>query len=164
MYFIFVKYFIVLKNRQRRNKKSKIELFFSNTWTKEGKKSIYRNKNYKMISPFHEVSGPQKYGDIEYEWRSLLKTPCYGFNGPNACYSSTCDHNPPSSNVEKFSNKTKFLFKSQKNTRKSFNCERATDYLVNKSASLKSNISMQMSTFNYSKKKSFHDFKYIPYG
>lgn len=45
-----------------------------------------------LASPFQKVPGTFKFGDYSYEWRSLLDTPCYGFNGPNACYSSTCKH------------------------------------------------------------------------
>lgn len=45
-----------------------------------------------LLSPFQRVPGTFKYGDLTYEWRTLLNTPCYGFNGPNACYSSTCKH------------------------------------------------------------------------
>lgn len=45
-----------------------------------------------LASPFQKVPGTFKFGDYTYEWRSLLDTPCYGFNGPNACYSSTCKH------------------------------------------------------------------------
>lgn len=45
-----------------------------------------------LASPFQRVPGTFKFGDYTYSWRSLLDTPCYGFNGPNACYSSTCKH------------------------------------------------------------------------
>lgn len=47
-----------------------------------------------MTSPYTAPEGIQKFGNIEYEWLPLLKTPCFGFSGPFACYSDTCNHNP----------------------------------------------------------------------
>lgn len=47
-----------------------------------------------MSSPFERVPGTHKFGNYDFEWLPLLKTPCYGFSGPNACYSTTCKHNP----------------------------------------------------------------------
>lgn len=41
-------------------------------------------------TPFRKMSYTN--GDCSFEWQTLLNTPCYGFNGPNACYSSTCKH------------------------------------------------------------------------
>lgn len=86
-----------------------------------------------MTSPFHEEQGVKhKHGDIEFEWRSLLDTPCYGFSGPNACYSSTCNHYPSPSKNElrlnklKLSNCLKLSNKYQ--PKKSSNCERVPDY------------------------------------
>lgn len=53
------------------------------------------NTDYKiMTSPYTAPSGTQKFGNIEYEWLPLLKTPCLGFSGPFACYSTSCNHNP----------------------------------------------------------------------
>lgn len=45
-------------------------------------------------SPYTAPEGVQKHGDLEFKWLPLLQTPCYGFSGPYACYSSTCTHNP----------------------------------------------------------------------
>lgn len=47
-----------------------------------------------MTTPYARSPGTKKYGAYEFEWLPLLKTPCYGFSGPNACYSKTCTHNP----------------------------------------------------------------------
>lgn len=47
-----------------------------------------------MASKFTPPVGVFKFGEIEFEWLPLLKTPCNGFNGPNACYSSSCKHEP----------------------------------------------------------------------
>lgn len=77
-----------------------------------------------MASPFHETPGKHHYGDIVYEWRSLLSTPCYGFNGPNACYSTTCTHNPIISEQQKQISKqilatsSKFCTKFNHNSRR----------------------------------------------
>lgn len=51
-----------------------------------------------LASPFQ--SGTFSYGDSTIEWRTLLNTPCYGFNGPNACYSSTCKHDGSKSKLQ----------------------------------------------------------------
>ncbi|XP_031638496.1 protein snail homolog Sna-like [Contarinia nasturtii] len=83
-----------------------------------------------MTSLFYEDPKQKlKYGDTEFEWRSLLNTPCYGFSGPNACYSTTCTHN-----ARKFSESELQLIKSKQST-KFYNkkkssplFERAADY------------------------------------
>lgn len=116
----------------------------------------------KMTSPFHEEIGvQQRHGDIEFEWLSLLNTPCYGFSGPNACYSSTCSHNPSSSSKpekqlvkSKLSNSTKFPFKYHTNANNSSNCERAADYNAYNSSSRTTTttyLSMQRNAYVYSK-------------
>lgn len=51
----------------------------------------------KMASPYAAPKGVQQYGDMEFEWLSMLQTPCYGFSGPYACYSSACTHNDATS-------------------------------------------------------------------
>lgn len=47
-----------------------------------------------MPSLFECTSGVHSFDEYKFEWLPLHKTPCFGFSGPNACYSSTCDHNP----------------------------------------------------------------------
>lgn len=107
-----------------------------------------------MTSPFHEAPGIHKYGDVMFEWRSLLNTPCYGFNGPNACYSSTCSHNPSLSDSEKqltnkrLSTSSKLLLKLNYNGRKASRNERASDYITTKS-SLASHLTVQMNVYNH---------------
>lgn len=113
-----------------------------------------------MASPYHVEFGPQKYGDIVFEWRNLLQTPCYGFNGPNACYSSTCSHNPSLAEPDKqlskpkLPNTSKFLFKSHFNTRKSSSSERASDHSARK-LSLTPHSTVQMNTFDYNRKNTY---------
>lgn len=83
------------------------------------------------LNPFHAEPGIHKFGDTEFEWRSLLSTPCYGFSGPNACYSSTCKHNGLASKPKKSFAKGQFTAKSSSkfnfNGKKSTNCERGGD-------------------------------------
>lgn len=102
-----------------------------------------------MTSPFHQAPGIQKYGDVVFEWRSLLNTPCYGFNGPNACYSSTCSHNPSLSESEKqlTTKKSKLLLKLNYNGRKASSSERASDHITK--SSLASHLTVQMNVYNH---------------
>ncbi|XP_055303947.1 zinc finger protein 333-like [Sitodiplosis mosellana] len=120
-----------------------------------------------MTSPFHEALGPQKYGDFVFEWRSLLNTPCYGFSGPNACYSTTCSHNPTSlSETEKplgkpkLPNSSKMSFKFYMNAKKSLsNCERAAiDHTTYKS-SLATHLTVQMNAHGYSRRNTYEEYE-----
>lgn len=107
-----------------------------------------------MTSPFYEAPGIHKYGDRVYEWRSLLNTPCYGFNGPNACYSSTCSHIPAEKKPEKPLNKRKIpnssnlSLKVHFNGRKMSSGERAIDHIASKS-SFASHLTVQMDLYNH---------------
>lgn len=105
-----------------------------------------------MASPFHEKPGIKKYGDITYEWLPLLKTPCYGFNGPNACYSATCKHNPLLSEPAKQLSKQKLSissksFKLHFNSRNSSSGERVPDYNAYKTLST-AQLNVQAKSFN----------------
>lgn len=61
------------------------------------------------MSPLFEwTSGVHTFGEYKFEWLPLQKTPCFGFSGPNACYSSTCDHNP-TQNGSKYPKSTKTI-------------------------------------------------------
>lgn len=59
---------------------------------REKKGTVKKMALASLASPFQRVPGTFKFGDYTYEWRSLLETPCYGFNGPNACLDPTCKH------------------------------------------------------------------------
>lgn len=116
-------------------------------------------------SPFHESPGQHKFGDRLFEWRSLLDTPCYGFSGPNACYSSTCNHGAPISTEpekksikSKLSNSSKSLFKFHLNAKKSSNCERVTDDNPFKS-SLTKYSSVHMNARGYSRKNPYVEYE-----
>lgn len=61
-----------------------------------------------MSSLFEWTSGEHTFGEYKFEWLPLHKTPCFGFSGPNACYSSTCDHNP-TQNGSKYPKSTKTI-------------------------------------------------------
>lgn len=61
-----------------------------------------------MSSLFEWTSGVHTFGDYKFEWLPLQKTPCFGVSGPNACYSSTCDHNP-TQNGSKYPKSTKTI-------------------------------------------------------
>lgn len=61
-----------------------------------------------MSSLFECTSGVQTFGEYKFEWLPLHKTPCFGVSGPNACYSSTCDHNP-TQNGSKYPKSTKTI-------------------------------------------------------
>lgn len=112
-----------------------------------------------MTSPFHETPGPQTYGDYVFEWRTLLNTPCYGFSGPNACLSTTCDHNPSLSETEKQLTKPKMPNSYKFYAKKSLsNCERAaTDYSTYKS-SLTTHLTVQTTTHSYRRKNTYEDY------
>lgn len=118
-----------------------------------------------MASPFHELPGLRKYRDTVFEWRSLLHTPCYGFSGPNACYSSTCSHNPSSSESEKRiaktkpSNLSKSSFKYNANARKSSNCERDVYQNAYKSSPT-SHLTVKMRAFSYNQKTALDEYEY----
>lgn len=107
-----------------------------------------------MTSPFYEAPGMHKYGERVYEWRSLLNTPCYGFNGPNACYSSTCSHNPSDNKPEKQLTKRKLSSSSNISLKVNFNGrrmssgERASDHNASK-LSLASHLTVQMNVYNH---------------
>lgn len=111
--------------------------------------------NFKMASLFHEEAGPQKYGEYVFEWLPLLQTPCYGFSGPNACYSTTCNHNPSLSKEPKLPNSTKMSFKFYMNAKKSLsNCERAADHTT-----YKSTLAVQMNAHGLTKRNTYEEDK-----
>lgn len=127
-----------------------------------------------MTSPFHEASGPQTYGNYNYEWRTLLNTPCYGFSGPNACYSSTCTHSPISSSETekqlgkaKPPNSSKMSYRSYMNARRlSTNCERtaaATEQITFKSST---HLTVQVNGNGYHKSETYDEYEqqYNGYG
>lgn len=119
------------------------------------------NRRAKMASPFHELPGLRKYCDIVFEWRSLLQTPCYGFNGPNACYSSTCNHNPslsePEKQLTKMPKSSKLPFKFNVNGRNLSAARRAVDHNAYKS-SLSSHLTVKMNAFSYSQNSAHDDY------
>lgn len=123
------------------------------------------NSSAKMTSPFHELPGLRKYCDVVFEWRSLLQTPCFGFNGPNACYSSTCNHNPSLTEPEKqlvnakLQKSSKLPFKFNVNARKSSAPRRVVDHNAYKS-SLPSHLTVKMNAFSYSQKNAYDDCVY----
>lgn len=74
-------------------------------------------------SPFLQTPGKQRFGNYDIEWLPMLKSPCYGFNGPNACYSPSCKHNPlllksstttPRPSIKTTYSKQRASFQSQK--------------------------------------------------
>lgn len=66
-----------------------------------------------MTSPFHEDPNQTlEYSNIKYKWIPFLQTPCYGFSGPNACFSSTCKHS-----ARKFSDSEKQSTKPKKSSK-----------------------------------------------
>lgn len=101
----------------------------------------------KLSSPYYEPPGIHTYGDRTFEWRTLLNTRCYGFNGPNACYSSTCSHNgwlddsKKQLNKQKMSNLLKSSVKFPANGRIFSDIERLVDDNMTKSSSLSSSSS-----------------------
>lgn len=119
-----------------------------------------------MTSPYHEDLGVYKYGEYVYEWRSLLNTPCFGFNGPNACYSSTCSHNPSLAASEKQLSKTKLpnssklLFKSHFNARKPSSFERASDQSTPK-LSLTSHLNVQMNAVDHNTNNTYKAYEQV---
>lgn len=118
-----------------------------------------------MTSPYSGESGPQKYGDYVFEWRSLLNTPCYGFSGPNACYSTTCKHNGTVSETEKQSDRSK-LPNSSKLSYKFFakkksmsNCERAVDHTTYKSSLTTTHLTVQMNAHGYNRLNTYEEYE-----
>lgn len=45
-------------------------------------------------SPTYPPLWSQQIGNYQFEWLPPSQSPCYGFNGPAACNSDTCLHNP----------------------------------------------------------------------